>query len=68
MQFSKSREISALLVCLGIVLLFPPIALIFGKSVHLFDIPLPIFYIFGIWLVLIIVARLLAKKLSDNSE
>ncbi len=68
MQFSKPRETSALLVCLGIVLLFPPIALIFGKSAYLFDIPLPVFYIFGIWLMLIIIARLLAKKLSDDSE
>ena len=61
----KPREAAALLVCLGLALLFPPIVLIFAKPHHMLGIPLPVFYIFGIWLVLVLGAVAVSRLLPD---
>lgn len=65
---SKPRETAALLVCVGVVLLFPPITLIFGKPHHLFDIPLPVFYVFGTWLILVLGAFVVSRILPDAED
>jgi len=65
---SKPHASAALLLCLGIVLLLPPIALIFHKPRYLFDIPLPVFYVFGTWLGLIIAAVIVSRRLPEVSE
>lgn len=65
---SKSRESAALLVCLGVVVLCPPIALIFSKARWLFDVPLPVFYIFGTWLLLVLGAVWVSRVLPDTED
>lgn len=65
-MISKPRESAALLVCLGTVLLLPPIGLIFGKAFRVFDIPLPVFYVFGAWFVLVVGAFVISRVLPDN--
>lgn len=65
---SKPRETAALLLCLGTVLLFPPIALIFAKPTLLLGIPLPVFYVFGIWLLLVLGAVAVSRLLPDTKR
>lgn len=64
----KSREAAALLLCLGAALLFPPIALIFSKAHTVLGIPLPVFYLFGIWLLLVIGAVVISRILPDTAS
>jgi len=62
---SKPREAAALLVCLGVALLFPPIALIFARPQDMLGVPLPVFYIFGLWLLLVLGAVAVSRLLPD---
>lgn len=64
----KPREAAALLLCLGVALLFPPLALIFAKPHNLLGIPLPVFYIFGTWLLLVLGAVAIARILPDTES
>lgn len=65
---SKPRETAALLLCIGVVLWIPPIALIFGKPVWLFEVPLPVFYIFGTWLLLVAGAIVVSRILPEVED
>jgi len=67
-MISKPREAAALLLCAGTLLLLPPLALIFAKPVDLLGIPLPVFYVFGMWIGLIIAAVVISRRLPDVSE
>lgn len=67
-MIGKPREAAALLLCLGAVLLLPPIALIFAKPGHLLGIPLPVFYVFGIWIGLIVAAVIISRYLPDTAD
>lgn len=62
---SRPRETAALVLCLGVVLLFPPIALIFDKPHRLLGVPLPVFYVFGTWLLLVLGAYVVSRILPD---
>lgn len=62
----RPRESAALLVCLGTAFLLPPIGLIFGSAYRIFDIPLPVFYVFGAWIALVVGAFLISRVLPDN--
>jgi hypothetical protein len=64
---SKIREKAALLLGLGIVLFMPPVALIFAKPHMLWGIPLPVLYIFVLWLALIGGVRFVSKRLPPGS-
>lgn len=67
-MIAKPREAAALMLCLGVVLLCPPIALIFAKPPHLLGIPLPVFYIFGVWLGLVLGAVAVSRLLPEPSD
>ncbi len=67
-MITKPREAAALLLCAGIVLLLPPIALIFAKNGYLLGIPLPVLYVFGIWIGLIIAAVVISRFLPDTAD
>lgn len=67
-MISKPRETAALVLCLGIALLFPPIALIFAKPALLLGIPLPVFYVFGVWLLLVLGAVAVTRLLPDSER
>lgn len=57
----RFRDLAVLLPCLGILLLATPIVSIFTQSGHIFGLPTPIFYVFGIWGALILLAFGLAR-------
>lgn len=65
---TKIREAAALLLYLGVVLVLPPIALIFAKPHHVAGIPLPALYIFGVWVALVIGALFTSRLLPKSSE
>lgn len=65
-MISRPRQAAALLVCLGAVLLLPPIALIFAREVQVLGVPLPVIYIFGMWLALILGAIVVTRVLPDT--
>ena len=57
----RFRDLAVLLPCLGILLLATPVVSIFTQSGRVFGLPLPIFYVFGIWGGLIVLAFGLAR-------
>lgn len=65
---SKPREAAALLLCLGVVLAFPPIALIFARPHYVLGVPLPVFYLFGTWLLLVLSAIAISRLLPDTES
>lgn len=64
---TRARKSAASLLALGIALLLPPLALIFARPVTLWGIPLPVFYIFGLWLALIIAIWFISRRLPPVS-
>jgi len=65
---TRPRETAALLMCLGVVLWLPPIALIFSKPYWPLEVPLPVFYVFGTWLGLVLGAIVVSRLLPEISE
>jgi hypothetical protein len=63
---TKPRESAALLVCLGTVFLLPPIGLIFVRAYRIVDIPAPVLYVFGAWIVLVAGAFVISRVLPDG--
>lgn len=57
----RFRDLAVLLPSLGILLLATPVVSIFTQSGRVFGLPSPIFYIFGIWGGLILLAMGLAR-------
>ncbi len=57
----RFRDLSVLLPCLGILLLATPVVSIFTQAGVIFGLPSPIFYVFGIWGGLILLALGLAR-------
>jgi uncharacterized membrane protein len=62
----KIRDAAALLPILGIILLLTPLISVFSQSTHTGGIPNAVFYIFGVWLMLIGLTRLLATRLQSE--
>ena len=67
-MITRIKESAALLLALGIVLYMPPLALIFAKTTTILGIPMPVFYLFGLWLVLIIGVWLISRQLPRSSS
>jgi len=65
---ARARQAAALLVYLGAVLMLPPIALIFAKPVFVLGLPLPVLYVFGLWLVLIVGSFVVSRRLSASGD
>jgi hypothetical protein len=60
--------LAVLLPLLGILLLATPVVSIFTQSGHVFGLPSPIFYIFGIWAGLILLAYGLARRMRNAKK
>lgn len=67
-MITRVKESAALLLALGIVLFLPPLALIFAKTTTIWGIPLPVLYLFGLWLALIIGVWFLSRQLPRSSS
>ncbi len=62
----KLRDAAALLPMLGIILLLTPLVSVFSQNTRHGGIPNAVFYIFGVWLMLIGLTRLLAARLKTE--
>ena len=60
----RFRDFAVLLPCLGILLLASPVVAIFTQSGTIFGLPAAIFYVFGIWGGLIVLAFGLARIIA----
>lgn len=65
---SKVRDRALMLPLLGLVFLVPPVADIFRMEVRLAGIPLTVVYLFTIWALLIIGAKVLSRDLGRESS
>jgi len=64
----RARDRSLALLVTGIVLLMPPIAGVALVESRVAGIPMPILYVFLVWIGLIIGAARLSSKLSRDAE
>ncbi len=64
----RFRDLAVLLPCLGILLLVTPFVSIFTHSGHVFGLPSAIFYVFGVWAGLIILALGLARRANKANR
>lgn len=59
----KTREAAAFLPAFGMILFLTPLISAFTQHTRVGGIPNAVFYVFGVWLVLIGLTRLLAPRL-----
>lgn len=64
----KVRERSIALLLVGVAFLMPPIAGISLLDGEVGGMPIPMLYLFAIWALLIVGAKLLARPLRDSEE
>jgi hypothetical protein len=64
---SRSRELLVALFALGIVLLTPPLLIVFNKATRVFGIPTLYLYLFATWLVLIALVAFAVGR-QDTAE
>lgn len=64
----KNREAAALLPVLGVILLLTPMISAFTQDTRTGGIPNAVFYVFGVWLLLIGLTILLAPRLQRDSK
>jgi hypothetical protein len=64
---SRSRELLVALFVLGIVLLTPPLLIVFNKATRILGIPTLYLYLFAIWLALIALVAFAVER-QDAAE
>ena len=62
---AKILDRARALLVLGIIALMPPFALVFRIDEQIFGVPVPLFYLFLVWLLLISGALALASRLQS---
>jgi len=63
----KTREAAAFLPILGVILLLTPLISVFTQDTRIGGIPNAVFYVFGVWLLLIGLTILLAPRLQQGN-
>jgi hypothetical protein len=61
---ARLHDVAVLLPCVGLLLLMPPFIGLFSPRLTLLGIPLLVFYVFGVWAVLIVLTAVLARRLD----
>jgi hypothetical protein len=61
---ARLHDAAVLLPCVGLLLLMPPFIGLFSPRLTLLGIPLLVFYVFGVWAVLIVLTAVLARRLD----
>ena len=64
----KTRDRAAILLLIGVVLFLPPFARAAMMDTQFAGIPLPVFYVFAVWIGLIAGAALIAGPLARADE
>lgn len=62
----KSRDRSIILLIVGVCLLMPPLGDVFLLEGDLLGVPIPLLYVFTVWLLLIVGAVFLARPLQKS--
>lgn len=60
----KARDIAAVVPIVAIALFMPPLVHLFGSESGIFGIPAIVLYLFGIWIVAIVVTRWNVRRLD----
>ncbi len=60
---TRIRDVAVLLPCVGLVLLMPPFIGLFTGSAIPLGVPLLVWYVFGVWAVLVGAACVLSRRL-----
>jgi hypothetical protein len=63
-QSARTRDAAIVLPFLAVVLLVPPVILIFARPAAPWGLPLIVLYVFAVWAALILAAFLLARRLG----
>jgi hypothetical protein len=63
---AKTSERSISLFLLGLLAFSPPLLVIFGGRATIFGIPSLFAYLFSVWVVLIVLARIVAERARPN--
>ncbi len=68
--FRRRRRQDAALVLpiFGIVMLMTPVLQLFSRDTLIFGAPLPFVYVFGMWILLIVLASRLSRMLTKGDE
>jgi hypothetical protein len=61
---ARLHDAAVLLPCVGLLLLMPPFIGLISPRLTLLGIPLLVFYVFGVWAVLIVLTAVLARRLD----
>ena len=64
----RLQAVAVLLPVLGVFLLMPPFVTLFTGSARPWGLPLVVAYVFGAWIVLLVGAYLLARRLRMRDE
>ena len=64
----KLRDAAILLPLGGLVLIMPPLASVFALPVRVAGVPLVVAYIFVVWALLIVAARLIGRRLGRTER
>ncbi|MCB1512953.1 MAG: hypothetical protein KDJ36_18820 [Hyphomicrobiaceae bacterium] len=62
------RDVATVLPFLAVVLLTSPLIVVFSAPTTVFGIPLIVVYLFSVWIVVILVALVVAHRLSAASR
>ncbi|MFQ5622756.1 MAG: hypothetical protein ACE5FS_05095 [Paracoccaceae bacterium] len=62
----RRQDAALILPLLGLVLLVSPVTAIFLRGGFVFGLPVAVVYVFGVWLFLILLARRMARLLTDD--
>ena len=68
LKHRKLRDQSIALLFVGIIVLMPPIAALSLLDVDVAGLPLPIDYLFSVWLLLIVGAYALSRRLLEGDD
>ena len=63
---ARARDAAWVLPLLGLLLLMPPVIVLFAVPFGLAGVPLIVVYVFGVWLALVVAAALLGHRLLPD--
>jgi hypothetical protein len=64
----RLRDRSAVVLLLGLLLLMPPLAIVFHLETKIAGIPFTLVYLFGVWAILILAAMRISRRMQDDEQ
>ncbi|MBS0319105.1 MAG: hypothetical protein JSR18_01065 [Proteobacteria bacterium] len=65
---SRLRDAASVLPLVGLVLLMPPMIVLFTARHRIAGVPLIVLYLFGVWVALVAGAALLARRMAHAEQ